>query len=74
MVEKIETAVDTCPERMYAVDAEASMPLRMMGVESTEMVEESRKVETAVDTCPERMYAEDAEASMPLRIRTTVEF
>ena len=62
----LETAVeDTCPERMYAVDAEASVSLRRM---------QAMMGETAVDTYPERMYVVDAEAPMPPRIETAVEF
>ena len=42
MVGKIETAVDTCPERMNAVDAEATKPIRSeAGLALETVVEES---------------------------------
>ena len=65
-VESIETeveAVDICPERMDAADAEAPRPPRIetvvefcsgMGVETAARMQ-------VVYTCPERMYAVNAE-------------
>ena len=59
----LETAVDTCPERMYVVDAEASGPLRIeTGVEFCSGVAWMQammglSLEAEVDACLEGMYA-----------------
>ena len=60
----MEAAVDICPERMDAADAEAPRPPRIetaAGV-ATRMQTTVLSLETAVDNCPERMYAVDAGA------------
>ena len=71
-----EAAVDNCPERMDAADAEALRPPRIETVVEfcPRMAVESMELETAVDICPERMHAAAAEAPRRPRIETAVEF
>ena len=87
--EATETAVEDCPERMDAADAEAAdteaaesirseagMALQaMLALEAVVALKAVVGLSlTAVDICPERMDAADAEAPGPPRIETAVEF
>ena len=56
----LSLAVDTCPERMDAADAEAPRPPRIetavefwSGVEAVRM--QATRMQAAVDICPERI-------------------
>ena len=70
--------MDTCPERMNVVDAEAVGPVQSEAGVALEVLAEVEVHESlfvaAVDNCPERMHTADAEGPRPPRFKTAVEF